>query len=99
VVHVAVSLGEWLPTFRGNLVLSSSEDSRSFKRSLKTSGPLKIKVLRFFEKSETTHPKTQRQTPEELDPHKRKRQNSQGLQIQNMGGLRPLVSNAIEKVN
>jgi hypothetical protein len=36
VVYVAVSLGEWLSTFRWNLVILSSKDSMSFKRSLKT---------------------------------------------------------------
>jgi hypothetical protein len=60
---------------------------------------LKIKALLFFEKFETTHPKTQRQTPEELARHKRKHQNSQDLQTQKSGGFRPLVCNAIDKVN
>jgi hypothetical protein len=39
----------------------------SFKKSLKTSGLLKIKAPRFFQRSETTHPKSQRRTPVEMD--------------------------------
>jgi hypothetical protein len=58
-----------------------------------------MKALRFFEKSEATYPKTQRHTPEELDCHKRESKNSQGLQTLKRGGLKPLVSNSIDKLN